>query len=282
MRVICASHLLLAVVTTAVLGTAPGDPPTKKGPRMAPLPTADVIPTPMPTVDAAVTLDAGVEFLIDDPVECVVASFPPDALRIRSRFVREGETLILPGKFIDLDKGMKVVEEEREFKGPVHVYRVSPNKSGECWLAVIEVGSKELVRRRIVCNVAPQPPPKPVDPDVPAPPRPVTSFHVVMVYESGQTLTQAQKNLLYGQDIRNYLDGATTPDAGTRGWRLRDKDVPVAGETEFQKSLWAAIRPKLTSVPCWAIEVNGKVEIVPLPATVAEGLALLKKYKGDK
>jgi hypothetical protein len=47
-------------------------------------------------------------------------------------------------------------------------------------------------------------------------------------------------------------------------------------------ALWAAVKPKVTSTPCLAVEVNGKVEIVPLPATPAEAVAALKKYAGDK
>jgi len=128
---------------------------------------------------------------------------------------------------------------------------------------------------------APEPKPKP-GPDPEPKPGPVTSFHVVMVYESGATLPPVKMGVLFSGEIRDYLDAATTPDAGTKGWRLRDKDANADNDTPFQKSLWAAIKPQVTTVPCYAVEVNGKVEIVPLPASVYEGLATLKRYNGGK
>lgn len=128
----------------------------------------------------------------------------------------------------------------------------------------------------------PIPPPKP-KPDPPAP-EPVTSFHVVIIYESGKTYDAKTAGVLNSGDIRAYLDSVTTPDEGTKGWRMRDKDISADNDTAFQKDMWADVKAKLRpeNVPCWAVEVNRKIEIIPLPGSVAEGLATLRKYKGEK
>ena len=94
----------------------------------------------------------------------------------------------------------------------------------------------------------------------------------IVVFESGKTYDAKTTCVLYSQEIRDYLDAKCTPDDGTQGWRLRDKDVSADNDTAFQKQLWAAVRPKVTALPCWAIERDGAVDIIPLPATVADGL----------
>ena len=125
---------------------------------------------------------------------------------------------------------------------------------------------------------APEPEPEPPGPA----PGPVTSFHVIVVYESAKTYPTKVTGVINSGDIRAYLDSATTPDEGTKGWRLRDKDLSADNDTPFQKALWADVKPKITTVPCWVIEVNKKADIIPLPASVSEGLATLRKYKGEK
>ena len=118
--------------------------------------------------------------------------------------------------------------------------------------------------------------PDPIKPD------PITSFHVLIVYESMKTYPAKVTGVLNSGDIRAYLDAVTTPDEGTKGWRLRDKDLSADNDTAFQKALWDDVKPKITKVPCWVVEVNKQAEIIEFPATVAEGLATLRKYKGEK
>jgi hypothetical protein len=132
----------------------------------------------------------------------------------------------------------------------------------------------------VVGDAPPGPtPPGPTPPD-PAP-VPVTTFRVVIVYESSTTLTAAQTGIIFGNAVETYLTARTTKDGQTAGWRRRDKDDAGAGDTAGMNALWAAAKPKVTSVPCLAIQVNDKITLEPLPATAAETVALLKRYAGD-
>lgn len=134
-------------------------------------------------------------------------------------------------------------------------------------------------------DVEPKPPePKPPEPKPPAPPtpRPVTSFRVLFVVESANTLTAAQHAVVYARSVRDYLGEATTPEGGRPGWRLFDKDADAGNEPPTVKALWAAVRPQVTAVPCVAIEVNGAVTIEPLPETPVAAVALFKKYREGK
>lgn len=122
-------------------------------------------------------------------------------------------------------------------------------------------------------------PPGPIPPGPMPNPGPVTSFHVVLIFESGDTLTPAQRAVIYGRAVEDYLTGVCTD--GVKGWRRRDKDAP--GEADpTMAALWAAVQPKITTTPAVAVEVNGKVEIIPLDATPAAMVATLKKYREGK
>jgi hypothetical protein len=46
-------------------------------------------------------------------------------------------------------------------------------------------------------------------------------------------------------------------------------------------AMWNAVKPAVTTVPAIAIEVNGKVEIIPLETTPAAMVQTLKKYRGQ-
>ena len=58
--------------------------------------------------------------------------------------------------------------------------------------------------------------------------------------------------------------------------------IMFAGADPTFAALWAAIKPAVTATPCVAIEVNGKVEILPLEATPAAQVAKFKTYTGGK
>lgn len=129
----------------------------------------------------------------------------------------------------------------------------------------------------------PNPPgPTPPGPTPPNPPAPVTSFRVLFVWESGTPLTAAQNSVINGLATAEYLDATTTKTDNTRGWRLYDKDRATDNDTATWNALWAAVKPKVTAVPCVAVEVNGKVDILPLGATPADMLATFKTYAGGK
>jgi hypothetical protein len=143
-------------------------------------------------------------------------------------------------------------------------------------------GETDGVFTRVTVGSAPPPqPPGPGPQPTPGPtppPGPVTSFHVVVIYESGDTLTANQRAVVYGKAVEDYLNAACT--GGAAGWRRRDKDSP--GELDpTMAALWAAVQPKVTVTPCVAVEVNGKVDLIPLEPTPAAMIAKLKIYRGQ-
>ncbi len=136
-----------------------------------------------------------------------------------------------------------------------------------------------------VGDVGPQPvPPGPTPTPVPPTPSPVPvkSFRVIFVYETSKTLTKEQNSAMYGKLVRDYLSANTTPENGLlTGYRYWDKDTDASLESPTLKALWAAITPQLvnTSLPLVAVEVNGKVELIPVASSDKEMFSILKKYK---
>lgn len=125
-------------------------------------------------------------------------------------------------------------------------------------------------------DVKPDPKPDP-KPDDPKPP--VTSFRVILGYESAATMTQPQVNVLYGSVVESWLNENCT--GGKAGWRRRDKDA--AGDADpTMAALWKAVQEKITAVPFAAVERNGQVEIIPLEATPDAMIAKLTKYREGK
>jgi len=137
----------------------------------------------------------------------------------------------------------------------------------------------------VVAIGAPEPvppiPPIPPDPKPPIPPTPVpvTSFRVIFVTESGNTLTASQRSVIDAKVVRDYLTANTTPEGGFAGWRQYDPQQNVANEQPTMKKLWEAVQPSLTALPCVAIETNGKADILPLAATPAAQIDVFKSYK---
>jgi hypothetical protein len=122
-------------------------------------------------------------------------------------------------------------------------------------------------------------PPKPDDP--PLPPEPVKSFRVIFVKESGSTLNSEQTAITGAKAIRDYLSQRTTPEGGLAGWREYDPQQNVANEQSAIKSLWAATKSSITTVPCVVVEVNGKAKLIDYPKNTAEALKTLKEYGGQ-
>jgi hypothetical protein len=133
----------------------------------------------------------------------------------------------------------------------------------------------------VVTLTAPLPPPGPgPGPDPPPPPPPVVkSFRVIWVTESATTLTAQQNSVIGAKAIRDYLTAKTTPENNVAGWRHFDPQTVPSGQPTMT-ALWAAAKPKITTVPCLVVEVNGKAEILPFPANAVEALATLKTYGG--
>ena len=110
------------------------------------------------------------------------------------------------------------------------------------------------------------------------------------MYESGDSLTAAQRGIVYGKAVEDFLTANCT--GGKSGWRRRDKDAPGENDATMA-ALWAAVEPgtlpdgkpdpkRITVTPCVVMERNGKVEIVNLEATPAAMIDKLKKYRDGK
>lgn len=149
-------------------------------------------------------------------------------------------------------------------------------------LVVAKGDSVDIARIKVKCGEGPIPPPdpNPPDPPKPVPPAPVTSFRVIFVYETGDTLTAQQTSARDAKSVRDYLTAKTTKEAGGHGWRSWDRDTEATNDPPMMRALWEAVKPKFTTVPCLVVEVNGKVDILPWPANAAECLATLQKYGG--
>ncbi len=235
---------------------------------VAPAPV--VVPKDMPGPIA--TLSAGDWFVVQSDEDVQLLASPPGVVSITA----EAGPIRIRGKFAD-SKGV-----ETRVYGKKQVFIVErlldENKvpvPGTVELLLVPRGKVE--RRLVDDGSGPRPPPDPGPKPRPKPPEPVSSFRVFIVFESATTLTTAQKAVVTGVKVEEWLDKNCT--GGANGWRRRDKDSP--GETDREMAaLWKAIQLEITAVPCVAVEVNKSVEIIPLGATPDEMIATLKKYKG--
>jgi hypothetical protein len=61
-----------------------------------------------------------------------------------------------------------------------------------------------------------------------------------------------------------------------------DKDTTLDKYEPTLNRMWEAVKAKLNNaIPSVAIEVNGEVEIVPLPSSAEGMLQLLKQKRGE-
>lgn len=236
------------------------------------VPKADPVP-PAPISPSKLSADR--LYMIDSDVPLLLFASPTGKVAV----TKEEGPIRVRGKFVD---GPDKVE-TRTYKGKF-VYTVEGVSAGAVELIAVPVGAKsesEAVRKTIevVDGTAPIPPPVPVDPDKPAPPEPVKSFRVFLVTESGQTVTAAQSSAIFGVKVQTLLTDLCG-EQGT-GWQVRDKNTDSQADTTPMKAFWAAAKPLVTTTPCVAAEVNGKVSVHPL-TDVAQVSALLKKLAGGK
>lgn len=262
-------RVAFAGILASALAACAAEPPIR-------LPSPPAVPAPMPNPAAAVLLTSDQLYVIDSDVDVIVLASPAGLVSLSS----EAGPVKIRGKFV----GGTGRTESKTFKGK-QVVTVEALKSGTVELLIVPVGAKsadDVIRRTISVDAGegPRPPPEPPGPKPPEPPQPVKSFQVLIVFESGATYTAAQNGVLYGKAVEDYLTARCT--GGKAGWGRRDKDTDPAADTSGLKALWAAVKPKVTGVPCLAIAVNETVTLEPLPATPAEAVALLKKYAGDK
>lgn len=159
--------------------------------------------------------------------------------------------------------------------------------TGDLWIEAegIDFDLKEVLRERIKVSIKPLNPKPPTPPgpkpDDPPTPQPVKSFRAIFVKESGATLNAEQTPISSAKAIREYLSSRTTAEGNLPGYREYDPQQNITNEQPAMKSLWAAAKSSITTVPCIVVEVNGKVSILPYPKNTAEALKTLKAYGGE-
>jgi len=190
--------------------------------------------------------------------------------------------LKLKGKFADGNG-----KNETRTYNSKYLATVEAVTKGQVELLVVPAGATDagvVIRRTLtVMGQAPQPPPGPgpqPDPDDPPAPGPVTSFRVIFVKESGQTLLPGQSAIPGAKAIRDYLTAKTTPEGNLAGWREYDPQQITANEQPTMRALWESVKPQLLAAPCLVIELNGRATVMPFPADVNACLAKLKEYGG--
>lgn len=262
----------LAWLLAAVhLGVAFADPPAIILPEVVPSKKED-LPAPKADPKAPIILEPGSMYVFqarvpvhvlssNNPGGVVKWSVDEGPIKIKSRFAN------------------KPYEFKSEVFKEKFVYQVESVKPGTEELIVVPIGEVDQTKIvRLLFQVGPAPPkpdePKPIDPK-PA----VTSFRVFLIYESGATYSSAVNSVLYGSVVEEWLNANCT--GGKAGWRRRDKDL--SGDADpTMAAMWNAIKPNVTTIPCVGVEVNGKVELIPLEATPAAMVKKLESYKGAK
>lgn len=263
MRAFCASLLLLAIGATAI----------HSADVRLPDPQLPDPPPPAPMPSAVYTLGADDIYPVESDSPLVIRSCPKGLVAFQE---------MKPGTYFWKDGGQW---KQKEFKGP-HLYFGTATGKGR-----VEVeffwAEKDTVKARtalIDCLVGPQPPPP--DPPGPKPPdpkpEPVTSFRVLFIRETGDPLTQAQHSTIFAKSVADFLNAKTTREGGRASWaRVDDDDIDIDAPPAVRE-MWAAVKPEVTTVPCLAIGVNRKVEIIPLPSSPEEAIKTFKKYLGEK
>lgn len=240
----------LACLLTLFAAVAVGAPPVIEGDRKA---------------DAGKMLRLSVK--LDKGQKAVWAVYPPDGADFEFEADGRFRATALPGKY------------------HVTVTVAGPDATGAFDLRqkteAVEFGSK--ADKKVTPDkdkVAPKPK---VDPKPKV--EPVTSFKVLFVYESGATHTAAEKAVMEGRAVEEWLTANCT--GGKGGWLRRDKDTdPAADTTEF-RGVWAAVKADLDArpaqkYPCVAVVVNNKATIDAVAATPAEMVKVLAKYREGK
>lgn len=264
---------VMLAVSLAAFTTAADTPKAVEGIR---LPLLEPTESPKPPPTAVTKLGAEQLYVVDSDVECQVLASPDGIVNISN----DTGPIKIRGKFVENASGRVTT---RTVKGPF-VYVVEAAKTGRVELIIIPVKGKVLRRTLDVddgVNPAPEPPqpPGPVVPPKPPEPKPdpVTSFRVILIYESADRLTPDQRAVMFGAVVENWLN--TNCTGGKAGWRRRDKDAPGDADATM-KALWDAVKPKVTVTPCVAVERNSKVEIINIEPTPAKMVEVFQTYKG--
>ncbi len=235
-------------------------------------------PEPAPIVD-------GVSIEGPDRVDVKELFF----LTVKGRIGADTKTLNLPKSV----KAMLL----KDFAGNL-VYACQAVESGQCLFVVADnADGKTLFGTKTVTAgtpTPPVPPPPPVPPTPPKPPTPIpgAGFRVLILEETAST----NRDVVSSTALRDYLIRKCVkgPDGKTPEFRILDDDFTVeqlstmapnwkeayltAKEHSSKDKDGRVVSPQLP----WLIVSDGKSgESRPLPATVDETLAVLRKYGGD-
>lgn len=254
-------------------------------------PTAPAAPPPRPAAPPAALgrLAAGQLYVIDSDVPVADVLVSPEGL-VNVTY-RPGP-VTLYGVFAD----GSAKPEFRDYKGK-HIFLLTAGGTGSADVFVVPEGAKkgDTIRKRLDVDdgTGPRPPPDPTPPGPkppdPKPPGPAPAekspfegdgFRVLVVFESGASLTPGQHSVIYGRTVRDYLTAkcAKGPDGKTPDFRIYDKDVDASGEhPNWQRAL---ARPRKT-IP-WVVLGNSPTnwEEGPVPGNVPDAMNLFKKYGG--
>ena len=181
--------------------------------------------------------------------------------------------------WVVLDGEQDLIAIDRKHLKDASVYIAVPQRPGLVRVQAIGIDDGkpafELFRVKVE-GVTPVPPQPPTPPEPPTPPvPPAAKLTVLIVEESSRrsALPASQIAAMTSPEVRGWLNDK----CGVNGWRLLDKDTDVSKASEWWQQAMAVPR---TGLPWIVISSATQAYSGPLPATVAEVLALLKKYGG--
>lgn len=268
------------IVATLFLAFAMAAAAADPAPPFNPFPPSPVLPNdPMPKVDpdAVTTLPDDYLLIVKSDSEFILRASPKGKVEI----VRAASPQI-GGKFVG-GTGKFKLETFKEKN--VAIVMKMPGATGQVELIYSPVGAKDDstdIARMVQLGTGPIPPPIPVDPKVDPKVDPVIkTFRVMFVYDSKKVLTPAQHSVIYAISMNSFLIANTTKcNDGSGGYRRKDSIQTAEEESSEFKDIWAAVKPKLTGLPCIAIAVNDKIVIESLAATPEAQITVLNKYLG--
>lgn len=122
------------------------------------------------------------------------------------------------------------------------------------------------------CELPPTPTPDPTPNPIPI--SVSTGVRVIILFESAQNHTQEELNILNSTAIQALLSEECEE------WRKWDKSsietTGVSDESKSLQAIWQATKGKVTKLPCLVVARQTNAEVLQMPPTEAEVLALLK------
>lgn len=231
---------------------------------------AQRIVQPLPPASGPIAVAADQLFVVTSDAPCVLIASPEGRVAITI----EHGPVKMRGKFVGGAAGF----ETRTFTAKT-VFVVEPTGSGSVELITVggDLASPAVDCRTLILGDGP----KPDEPKPPAPaPIAAEGLHVLIVVESSDAakLPPKQVSMLTARSVRDYLDSHCPKVNGTPEWRIWDKDVSTANESPLWREAFAR---KRGGVP-WIVVSNGKAGYDgPLPGSIEELLALLKRFGGE-